>query len=120
MTGLARTGVQGFCTLLTYVNQESVPALQQVLGFEVSRLPKRWPRVYVLAMQLMAMQLMAMFSTAARLVTNYFDAGPAAAAAPKPAAAAQPTFPAAAATTAQPAAPTPSVNSALPGVHHLL
>ena len=33
--------MQGFCTLLTYVNQESVPALQQVLGFEVSRLPSQ-------------------------------------------------------------------------------
>lgn len=32
--------MQGFCTLLTYVNQESVPALQQVLGFEVSGLPQ--------------------------------------------------------------------------------
>jgi hypothetical protein len=40
VTGLARTGVQGFCTLLTYVYQESVPALQQVLGFEVSRVPR--------------------------------------------------------------------------------
>lgn len=29
--GLATTGVAGYCTLLTYVNQELVPALQQVL-----------------------------------------------------------------------------------------
>ena len=115
MAGLARTGVQGFCTLLTYVNQESVPALQQVLGFEVSMLPNRWHSV-----DMLALKSLAMFSITAQLVFGVFDAGPAAAAASQPAAAAQPTFPAAAATAAQPAAPTPSVDSALPGVHHLL